>query len=142
MDEISATLEAVENQLMRAWMRGDEKDVRKLVAKDCIITVGTAPLEILDRPSFVRAMGGGFQCCGFRMKEIAVRKYGKMAWFVCNAELELRVGREDWQGSFMMTDLWKRSRLNRRWMLAERSLCQIDAHVEKAASLRSLQLWH
>ncbi|MEL7447221.1 MAG: nuclear transport factor 2 family protein [Pseudomonadota bacterium] len=142
MAEISAIFEALENQLMRAWMRGDEKELRKVIARDCIFMIATTPPEILDRPSFLKAMNDGFACQRFRFHQVAARQHGRSAWFVGHAELELRLGGQDWNGHFMLTDLWRKSRIRRNWLLAERSIAMMDADRFLSGKIHKLQLWH
>jgi len=40
-----------------------------------------------------------------------------------------------------VTDLWRRSKVRRRWQIVERVLAPADANAELPAAVRSLQLW-
>lgn len=139
--DISATIEALENQLMRAWMSRQANEVRKLLARDFLMIVGTDRPQLLDRPSFVEASKGAFACSGFRFREVFVRQHGKCAWFAAGVDLELKLGRQEWSGAFWITDLWRKSAIRRNWMLEERSLSRMEGDGELPMAIKSLQLW-
>ena len=127
---------------MRAWMRREVSDIRKLAARDLMIIVATKPPQLLDRPSLAEAVAGPFTCSGFRFHEVCVRRHGKVAWFTAKADLELRIGGRDLLDRFWICDLWKRGTVRRSWKLVERSLSRMDDDEQLSASIRQLQLWH
>ena len=69
-----------------------------------------------------------------------MRVYGKSAWFVAGAELELALGGKVWSGGFMMSDLWRKGTIG-GWKLAERSLARLDGDDSIAPAIARLQLW-
>jgi hypothetical protein len=146
MAEFETIIEALENRVMRSWMRGDGSDIKKLVSRDFIFMFGTTPPALLDRPSFLAAIGnktgGGLSCTGFRFRELVSRRHGKAVWFTCRAELEMSLGGREWHGDFLQTDLWRKPALGRSWKLAERSLAPLENEVRFSDNIRRLQLWH
>ena len=126
--------------MMRAWVARDAKAMKKLIARDFMMLVGSVPPQLLDRPSFLAAMERGFACTRFSFREVIVRPYGKSAWFVAGAELELALGPKVWSGGFLVTDLWRKGAIG-GWKLAERSLARLDQTDGLAPSLSRLQLW-
>lgn len=133
-------IEALALAAMRAWVAGDTKAMKKLLARDCMMMIGSTPPQLLDRPSFLAAMERGFACTRFAMREVIVRSHGKSAWFVAGAELDLAFGSRQWSGGFLVTDLWRKGTIG-GWKLAERSLARLDADDSLAPALVRLQLW-
>lgn len=142
MSDIAATIETLEHRVMRAWMRRETSDLRKLLTRDFMMIVASEPPQLLDRPSLVEASGDAFRCTGFRFHEVCVRSHGRFAWFTAAAELELLIGGREIAGKFWIADLWKRGRVKRSWKLVERSLSRPDADEQLPAAIRALQQWH
>jgi hypothetical protein len=141
MSRIEAEIEVDETRLMRAWMSRDPDEVRAMVARDCLMLFGTQPPALLDRPSFLAGLDRGLQCKGFRFHEATVRRYGGIAWYSAQVDLELQIGPGEWSGTFLLTDLWRRTKIKRNWQLAERSLAPTDPDKKLCEAIRSLQLW-
>lgn len=135
-----AEIEALALSAMRAWVAGDAKALKKLMARDFMMMVGSLPPQILDRPSFLAAIERGFACTRFTFREVIVRAHGKAAWLVAGAELELALGPKVWSGGFLITDLWRKGAIG-GWKLAERSLARIDNDDSIAPAIGRLQLW-
>jgi ketosteroid isomerase-like protein len=135
-----AEIEAFDLRFMRAWVAGDVKELKKLVARDFVLMVGTTPPQLLDRPSFLAAAARGFACTRFSYREVLVRRHGKAAWLVAGAELDLGVGSRGWAGSFLVTALWRKGAVG-GWKLAERSLARLEPGDALASSVSKLQLW-
>jgi hypothetical protein len=145
MAQVTAEIEALALGVMRAWVAGDAKAMKKATARDFMVMVGTLPPQLLDRPSFLAGLERGFACTKFAFREVFARQHGKAAWLVAGAELELRVGGKLWTGPFLVTGMWRRGTLGRSWNLAELSLAKRDARSDEsdrlAESVRALQLW-
>lgn len=140
MAETAAEIEALTLTMMRAWVAGDGKAMKKLLARDFMMLAGSTPPQLLDRPSFLAAMERGFACTRFTLREVVVRKHGKCAWLVAGAELELAFGAKVWSGGFLLTDLWRKGAIG-GWKLAERSLARLDGDETLAPAIARLQLW-
>lgn len=141
MAATEAEIEALALGLMRAWVACDDKALKKLVARDAMVMVGSLPPQLLDRPSFLAAVDRGFACTRFTLREVFVRRQGKCAWFVAGAELELAFDTKLWAGPFLITDLWRKGTIG-GWKLAERSLAPLDKDGELASRVAKLQLWN
>jgi len=141
MADITPVLDAAETRLMQAWLERDRAAVKGLVASDCVMMFGTAPPVLLDRASFLAAMDGGLVLTGFRFREVTARRHGGIAWFTGHVELELELGRHRWNGGFLLTDLFVRGKVRRRWKLVERSLAPVEANEALSDGIRRLQLW-
>ncbi len=140
MADKAAEIEALALMTMRAWVAGDAKTMKKLLARDFMMLAGSSPPQLLDRPSFLGAMERGLACTRFAFREVIVRAHGKSAWFVAGAELELALGSKVWQGGFLVTDLWRKGAIG-GWKLAERSLARLDEDSSIAPAISKLQLW-
>ena len=140
MADIAAEIEALTLTMMRAWVAGDAKAIKKLLARDFMMLTGSTPPQLLDRPSFLAAMERGFACTRFVLREVVVRTHGKNAWLSAGAELELGLGAQRWTGGFLLTDLWRKGAIG-GWKLTERSLARLDADVSIAPAIARLQLW-
>ncbi len=142
MADLEQNFEVLENRLMRAWVHRDARDLRSLISGDCIFMFGIKPPVLLDRASFVVGAESEFACTSFRFHEVTARKYGKSVWFSGHVEMELKLGRQEWAGNFLVTDLWRRSAIRRRWLLAERSLSPVEKDERLSDAIRAMQLWH
>lgn len=140
MSDFEGIIESQELRLMQSWMHSDAETVRKLAARDCMMFFGSNPPQLLDRPSFIEAMGRDFRCIGFRMGECLIRKHGRMAWYTASCDLELKLGAVEWKEKFLITGLWRKFRIG-GWKLVERSLSPLDKDERLAESLRQLQMW-
>ncbi|GMN01641.1 nuclear transport factor 2 family protein [Erythrobacter sp. MTPC3] len=141
MADLLPQFEVLENQLMRAWLHRDLAGIKQSMASECITMFGTRPPALLDRPSFLAAVQGELLCEAFRFQEITARQYGKCVWFTGHVELELKLGRREWAGNFLITDLWRKTPIRRRWMLTERSLARVEDSTAMSDAIRALQLW-
>lgn len=140
MANIEALIEAQQLRFMQSWMHRDTGAIRKLAARDFMIMVGTNPPELLDRPSFLAAAEDGFRCMGFRLGESIVRRHGRSAWYAAGAKLDLQLGRTEWNGEFLLTGLWRKSRIS-GWQLAEQAIAITAKDDGFTQTVRSLQLW-
>lgn len=136
----AAETEALTLATMRAWVAGDTKAMKKLLARDFMMLAGSTPPQLLDRPSFLAAMERGFACTRFTFREVMVRAHGKTAWLAAGAELELAIGPKLWTGGFLITDLWRKGAIG-GWKLAERSLARLDKDETLSPAISRLQLW-
>lgn len=140
MADSPAEIEALALGVMRAWLAGDVKAMKRLTARDFMMMAGTFPPQLLDRPSFLAAIERGFACTKFTFREVFVRRHGKAAWLVAGAEMEFRLGAKTWAGRFLVSQLWHRGTIG-GWNLTELSLAKLDESERLADSVRGLQLW-
>lgn len=142
MADIEGAIQSRALLFMQAWMNRDAGTIRNLAHRDCTLMIGTTPPQLLDRPSLLAAMDRGLDCTGFRLGEAVVNRHGKSVWWSAGAELQLKLGRIDWSGPFIITDLWRKTVFG-GWKLAERSLAPTanDDDNQMSAHIRQLQLW-
>ena len=142
MADITGTIEAQALRSMQAWMNSDGSTLRKLLHRDFTMMIGTTPPQLLDRPSLLAATERGLDCTGFRLGQALIERHGKTVWWSSGAELDLKLGRTDWSGPFLITDLWRKSAFG-GWKLVQRSLSPTvkDPDQRMSAEVRQLQLW-
>ncbi|MDQ3482100.1 MAG: DUF4440 domain-containing protein [Pseudomonadota bacterium] len=126
---------------MRAWIGRDLPTLKALTSRNFRMVIGSKPATILDSKSWIEAAGTRFLCKSYRFGDVYARSHGTMVIFAGQMEIEARVAGEDWSGQLWMTDLWRKSRVRRRWQLVERLLSRPEASPELPAAIRSLQLW-
>ena len=141
MADITVDLKVREDLLMQAWMRGDRGDVKKFLERDFTMIVGAEKPQLLDRPSFLEACEARLALQGFRFGEAYANRYGKLAWFASVVDLEMRLAGKPWQGTFWLTDLWRKSRFGGGWKIVERSLSPAEPDEEISHAIHRLQLW-
>jgi len=141
MADIGPEIEVLETRLMRAWASGDAREMKSLVANDCIVMFGTTPPVLLDRPSLIAASESRLVCEQYRFGAMTARRHNRCAWFTGDVGLELRLSGREWRGRFLLGDLWAKSRVRRRWKLVERTLAPLDPEERQSATIRALQLW-
>ena len=141
MADLPPVIETPENRYMRAWGRGDAKELKPLTAGSFQLLLGSKPAVILDRASWLEAAPKRFVCSGYRFGDIYVRSVGGLAIFATQLELKANLDGEDWSGLFWLTDLWAKGRVRRRWRLAERVLSRVDEKSVAIPAIRSMQLW-
>ena len=141
MTTLESTIEALEHQWMRAWIQRDRKAMKAIAARDFIFLLGSNQATILDRASWLEAAGTRFVCSSYRYGSVYVRRHGSVAVFASSTTIEARVDGHDWSGAVWIVDLWKRSKVRRRWHLLERTVSRPDADEKLPAAIRAMQLW-
>lgn len=141
MAELEPEFEVLETRILRAWMNRDLREIKALISGDCLFMFGTTPPALLDRASLIAGIQGDLVLDGFRFHEMTARRYGRGVWFTAHVELELKVKGQDWTGAFLLTDLWRKGTVRRKWKLAERSLAPLRGDGSMFHAIRALQLW-
>jgi hypothetical protein len=141
MADLHATIETMERHWMRAWVNGDTRALKALTSRNFRMVVGSKPSVILDAKSWLEAAATRYQCTSYRFGDIYVRDLGAMAIFATQLSVKATMDGHDWSGTLWVTDLWRKSRVRRKWTMIERVLSRPDENPDVAAAIRSLQLW-
>ncbi|UUR08489.1 nuclear transport factor 2 family protein [Sphingomonas glaciei] len=140
--EGNVRIEALEHQLMRAWLEGDRKAMKKLLSSRFRLVVGAKSPVLLDRKSLIEAAGTGWRLNGYRVgNSVYSRTIGPSALFAAELELKIEIDGVDLSGSWWMADYWRRSGIAQRWQLADRQMARIDEGSPFPDAVRGLQLW-
>ena len=140
MANIPAIIEEREERLMQAWLHRDQGELKRLMARDCIVMFATDPPEILDRPSLATAFEQDFRCLGYRLGDNIMRRYDKLVFLTTPIDLELKIGRLEWSGRFLATDMWRKFAFG-GWKLTERTLAPLAEDERLPVAVRALQMW-
>lgn len=141
MDEFASKIEALEHRWMRAWSSGHRAELKALTSRDFIFLLGGTRATILDRASWLEAAGTRLRCENYRFGSVYARRHGPLAIFAAPVELEATFDRRPVKGQMFVTDVWKRTKVKRRWLLLERVLSRAEGEDELAAAVRAMQLW-
>lgn len=141
MANLPPVIETLENQWMRAWVGRDARTLKALTSRDFRLLMGSEPCAILDAPSWLDAATTRFLCTSYRFGDIYVRDLGSVALFASQLELKASIDGKDWSGRFWITDLWRKSKVRRRWRMVERVISKPEDKAEAAPAIRSMQLW-
>lgn len=141
MADIHAIIETMEHRFMRAWIGRDTRELKALTSRNFRMVIGSKPATLLDYKSWIEAAAKRYRCKSYRFGDIYARNLGGIAVFATHLELDSTLDGEDWSGAMWVTDIWRKSRVRRKWRLVERVLSKPDQRDEVAAGIRSLQLW-
>ena len=141
MAEIHPVIETLEHRWMRAWIGGDAKTLKALASRDFRLVIGGKPAVMLDYKSWIDAAGNRYRCKSYRFGDIYARDHGGFAIFATQLEMESSVDGVPSSGTMWLTDVWRKSRVRRRWRLVERVLSRPEQEAELSQAVRSLQLW-
>lgn len=126
---------------MRAWVGRDLRELKALTSRRFTMLVGAKPSVLLDARSWLEAAGTRYLCTSYRFGEVYVRDLGAIAVFATQLELQATMDGHDWSGRMWVTDLWRKSRVRRKWRMVERIVSRPDDDPQVPAAIRSLQLW-
>ncbi|GLR46318.1 DUF4440 domain-containing protein [Sphingomonas astaxanthinifaciens] len=138
----NARLEALETQLMRAWVNEERKALRNLLSRRFRMVVGASAPVLLDRKSLLEAAGDRWRIERFRFgQSIYAREIDKIGIFAAEIELEGVIDGRDARGRWWQADIWKRGGLGRGWRLVDRQLARVEDDRAFPEAVRALQLW-
>lgn len=142
MAEPSEQIETLEHRYFRAWLARDERTLKAMTARAFRLVFATEPPVLLDDRSWVDAVGGRFRCDAYRFGGTPfVRQSGSSALFAALVEIDAAIDGKPVKGSYWMVDVWRRSRLRRRWQLTERLLSRsLDGRIAPD-DIAALQQW-
>ena len=141
MTDLAPVIETMEHRWMRAWANGDRRELKALTARDFILLTASDPPAILDRLSWLEAADKSYRCSAYRFGPVSVLGFGSVALFAAPLELHATMDRDNWSGSFFVTDIWRKGRLRRGWKLVHRVLSRPDEDPQLPKTIRALQLW-
>ena len=141
MADLLPTIETMEHRLMRSWVSGDTRALKALTSGKFRMVIGSKPCVILDAKSWLQAAATRYLCTSYRFGDIYVHDLGGIAVFATQVEVEATMDGKDWSGQVWLTDIWRKSRVRRRWRIVERVFSRVEETAEVPALIRSMQLW-
>jgi ketosteroid isomerase-like protein len=107
MDASASTeIEALERKWMQAWVDGDIAACASILADDFVLT--SARGTLMPKEAWLSNVGSVFKCAAFEWQELLVRTFDNFAVVHGRSRQEASVGRQDWSGVFLTTDVWAR----------------------------------
>lgn len=141
-DKGNARVEALEHQLMRSWLEGDRKAMKKLLSSQFRMVVGARAPVLLDRKSLVEAAGTSWRLHAYRFgTSVYARTIGQSALFAAELELKGEIDGTELAGSWWVADYWQRGGMMQRWQLVDRQIARPDEGMDFSGAVRALQLW-
>ncbi|HEY0625897.1 MAG TPA: nuclear transport factor 2 family protein [Allosphingosinicella sp.] len=141
MADVLPIIETMEHRLMRAWIGRDIRTLKALTSRNFRMVMGSKPCVILDARSWLDAASTRYLCKSYRFGDVYARTLGPVAIFASQLDLQATMDGEDWSGEAWVTDIWRKSRVRRKWLLMERVLSRPEDRPQIPAGIRSLQLW-
>ena len=141
MNDFASQIEALEHRWMRAWINRDDADMKKQAARDMIVLFGADKSAILDRPSWLDAATTRLRCQGYRFGTVYVRRHGGTAIFAAPLDVEISFDGQALLNSAFFTNVWRLSKIGRKWHVIERVITSARAEKDLPATIKSLQHW-
>ena len=141
MADLHPLIETMEHRWMRAWVGGDLRLLKTLTSRNFRMLVGSKPSVMLDSKSWLDAAATRYLCSSYRFGDIYVRDLGPVAVFATQMTVKATMDGHDWSGQLWVTDIWRKSRLRRRWQMIERVISRPEEKAEVPAAIQSMQLW-
>lgn len=126
---------------MRAWVQRDVRTLKALTSGKFRLVLGSKPCVILDARSWLQAAKDRFLCTSYRFGDIYVHDLGSIAVFATQVDMQSTIDGHDWSGQFWVTDVWRKSKVRRRWLIVERIISRREESPKLPPAMKSLQLW-
>ncbi|HKC34518.1 MAG TPA: nuclear transport factor 2 family protein [Chitinophagaceae bacterium] len=108
----------LETNWMNAWKNKDEAAARKIIADEFTLTSSLSTGELVDKDEWIERVLRKLDCKVLRIDKLQARVYNKTAvlniWF----HQEAIVNGKDWNGNFLLTDVWVQK--NENWQVVAR----------------------
>ncbi len=141
MAALHPVIETMEHRWMRAWVNGDQRELKALTSRKFRMVMGSKPCVILDSKSWLDAATTRYLCTSYRFGDIYARDLGGVAVFATQMDYKATMDGHDWSGQVWITDLWSKSKIRRKWRMIERVISRPEQNADVPAAIRSLQLW-
>ena len=116
MTDALTEVPALERAWMQAWVEGDLKACAAILADDFVLT--SARGILMSKDTWLANAGSVFKCTAFDWEEITVRPFGDVAIVHGRSHQKASVGKQDWSGLFLTTDVWVKR--NEKWQVVSR----------------------
>ncbi|NTZ42114.1 nuclear transport factor 2 family protein [Altererythrobacter sp. SALINAS58] len=141
MDEFASKIEALEHRWMRAWIGRDKAEMKMLSSGDLVVLFGAERPALLDRASWLAATEERLRCRSYKFGSVYLRRHGKFAVFIAPVDLDVTIDREQILTKGLLTSIWKRTAVKRRWRLIECCFAGQTGYAGLPGAIRSMQLW-
>ena len=132
MTDLAATIEALSDRWMQAWVRKDRAVLEESLAPDFALVVSAAPMQCLDRASWLATACTRYTCTEFRYRDVQLRDLGAVAVMSAIADFTAEIDGIPRTGPLFLTDVWRRGD-DGRWQVCAR----YSSHPEPAGASSS-----
>ncbi len=142
MTDLAATIEALSNRWMQAWIQRDRAALEESLASDFALIVSASPTHRLDRASWLATACTRYICTEFRYRDVQVRDLGAVAVMSAIAEFTAEIDGVPRNGPLFLTDVWRRGKdafdTNGRWQVCARYSSHPEPAGASSAAVRGL----
>ena len=96
----------LETKWMNAWKNKDEAKARELIADEFTLTSSLTTGDLLSKDEWIEKVLHNFDCKALRITKQRVRVYDKTAILNIWLHQEAIVNGKEWNGDFLLTDVW------------------------------------
>jgi hypothetical protein len=108
----------LETRWMDAWKNKNEAKARELIADDFTLTSSLTTGNLISKDEWIEKVLHNFDCKVLRIDKMNVRVYDKAAILNIWLHQEAVVNEKDWNGDFLLTDVWVQK--NEKWQVTSR----------------------
>jgi hypothetical protein len=101
---------------MEAWIHKDMIKCSEIISDDFILS--SARGRLTNKDEWLNAANSFITGEEFKWLEIKIRQYGNTAVVNARTTQKASVGKEDWSGMFLLTDVWVLQ--NDKWQVVSR----------------------
>ncbi|HEU5286715.1 MAG TPA: nuclear transport factor 2 family protein [Sphingomicrobium sp.] len=138
MTDLSATIEALSDRWMQAWVRKDRAVLEESLAPDFALVVSANPTRRLERADWLATACTRYTCTEFRYRDVQVRDLGGgIAAMSAIAEFSAEIDGIPRCGPLFLTDVWRRGE-DGRWRVCARYSSSPEPPGESGSSVQAL----
>jgi hypothetical protein len=108
----------LETKWMNAWKNKDEATVREIIADEFTLTSSLSTGDLINKEEWIEKVLHNFDCKDLSIDKLQARIFDRTAvlniWF----HQEAIVNGKDWNGNFLLTDVWIQK--NETWQVVAR----------------------
>ncbi len=108
----------LETKWMDAWEKKNEEVVRELLADEFTLTSSLTTGELIDKNEWIEKILRKLDCKDLYISKMRTRIYDKTAVLNIWLHQEAIVDGKEWNGDFLLTDVWVEK--NKNWQVVSR----------------------
>ncbi|MGI8931357.1 MAG: hypothetical protein ACR2FK_03115, partial [Sphingomicrobium sp.] len=117
------------------------RTLKALTSGNFRMVIGSKPCVVLAAKSWLEAANTRYPCSSYRFGDLYARDLGSLAIFATQLHIQSTIDGHDWSGPVWITDLWRKTRVRRKWRMVERVVSRPEDNPKVPAAVRSLQQW-
>lgn len=139
MTDLARTIEQAAYRWMQAWVDKDGETLERSLAPDFALVISAAPMQRLDRASWLATATTRYTATEFRYRDVQVRDLGNGTAVMSSiAEFTAEVDGVPRRGPLFIVDLWRQDS-NGRWQVCARYTAPPEPAGASAAAVQALK---